>query len=161
MKRHFLLGILIASITLNGYADTRPPHAPILIFVSFSMPDASIKGWMNEAEIIHAPVVIRGLIHNSFKETYRKMAELSQNNHGGVQLDPTLFERFHIEKVPALVVSSAHPCLPNQTCEEDFDVLYGDVTAEYALTKIMSRDDSVSLIAKEALAQLHEAHHAI
>jgi conjugal transfer pilus assembly protein TrbC len=155
----FIFIVLYFPINMNVYANTKS-DAPIMIFVSFSMPDASIKGWMKEAEIIHAPVVIRGLINNSFKETMKKMAELAKDNHGGVQLDPTLFQRFHIEKVPAVVVSLVQNCSPNQTCLDDFDVIYGDVTAEYALTKISNQNDSVSKLAKAALLQLREASNA-
>ena len=157
--RMMLMLVLCLMVNMDADANTRN-DAPIIIFVSFSMPDESIKGWMKEAEMIHAPVVVRGLIHHSFKETMNKMAALAKDNHGGVQLDPTLFQRFHIEKVPAVVVSQAKNCSPDQTCVDDFDVIYGDVTAEYALTKIANQQDSVSKIAKEALLPLNETRHA-
>jgi conjugal transfer pilus assembly protein TrbC len=132
----------------------------ILVFVSFSMPQTSIKGWMNEAEKIHAPVVIRGLVNNSFKATIQKMTELASDNHGGVQLDPTLFKTFNIKQVPAVVVTNNVHCLPNQTCTNTYDVVYGDVHLDYALEKIARQNDELSSIAKTALATLRENYHA-
>ncbi|HZW61156.1 MAG TPA: type-F conjugative transfer system pilin assembly protein TrbC [Candidatus Babeliales bacterium] len=132
----------------------------VLVFVSFSMPQTSIKGWMNEAEKIHAPVVIRGLVNNSFKATIQKMTELASDNHGGVQLDPTLFKTFNIKQVPAVVVTNNANCLPNQTCTNTYDVVYGDVHLDYALEKIARQNDELSSIAQTALATIRENHHA-
>jgi conjugal transfer pilus assembly protein TrbC len=133
--------------------------SPIVVFVSFSMPDASLKQWMKQAELIHAPVVIRGLIHNSFKETIQKMAALTNDNHGGVQLDPTLFRRFQIKQVPAVVVWKESDCLSNQSCVENYDVIYGDVELSFALQKISGQNDELSGIAKKALTTLREGTH--
>lgn len=138
------------------HADT----GNILIFSSFSMPKNSIKGWMKEGEKIHAPIVIRGLVNNSFKETIQKIGELTQDNQGGVQLDPTLFQRYKIDKVPAVVVTNGANCLPNQSCKEEYDVVYGDVTLAYALKKIADQNDQVSPIAETALIELRKNHEA-
>lgn len=128
--------------------------APIIIFVSFSMSDTSLKQWMRQAEIIHAPVVIRGLINNSLKDTIHKMAELTKDNHGGVQLDPTLFRRFQINQVPAVVVWDEKQCLPSQSCIDNFDVVYGNVTLDFALQKIVDQKGSLSMIANHGIEAL-------
>src|SRR5262249_44152037 len=116
------------------------PLSHILIFVSFSMPNLSLKQWMREAERIHSPVVIRGLLDNSFKATAKKMADLTLDNHGGVQLDPTLFRRFQINQVPAVVIWRDSNCEAHQSCIENYDVIYGDVTLKYALEKIAEQN---------------------
>lgn len=131
----------------------------IIIFVSFSMPDESIKGWMREAKIIDAPVVVRGFINNSFKDTINKIGVLTRDNQGGVQIDPTLFQRFQVEKVPAVVVVKEPNCLPGMSCVLGYDIVYGDVTLFYALNKIADEDDSVSAIAKRSLARFNGAKH--
>ena len=138
--------------------DCLAASSNILIFVSFSMPKTSIKGWINEGQKIETPIIIRGLVHNSFKETIQKLNELAQDHHGGLQLDPTLFQRYNIQKVPALVVTNNSKCLPNQTCKEDYDVVYGDVTLSYALNKIANQNDNVSEIARDALLKLRNNH---
>ena len=99
----------------------------IIIFVSFSMPDESLKGWLREANIISAPVIVRGFINNSFKDTINKIGILTTDNHGGVQIDPLLFERFHVDKVPAVIVVKDPDCMPGMSCTLDYAVVYGDV----------------------------------
>jgi conjugal transfer pilus assembly protein TrbC len=131
----------------------------VIIFVSFSMPDESIKGWMGQAKIIDAPVVVRGFINNSFKDTINKIGALTKDNQGGVQIDPTLFQRFQVDKVPAVVVVKEPNCLPSMSCTSDYDIVYGDVTLSYALKKIANEEDSVSTIAKNKLALFNEAKH--
>ena len=155
--RIILVLVLLIAMTSPYAGENR--NSNVLIFVSFSMPKESIKGWMQEAEKIHAPVVIRGLVNNSFKATIQKMKELVNDNQGGVQIDPNLFRKFKIKQVPAVVVRSIQNCLPTQTCFEDYDVIYGNVHLDYALEKIANQNDVVSPIAKEALIILRESHH--
>lgn len=132
----------------------------ILIFVSFSMPEKSLKTWMRDANTIHAPVIIRGLINNSFKETTAAIYKLVKDESGGMQIDPILFERFQIKKVPAVVVTQSVNCLANQSCLENYDVFYGDVGLEYALKRIAQQKDDLSPIAENALQGLKEVQHA-
>jgi len=124
----------------------------VIIFVSFSMPKESLSEWVRTGEIIHAPVILRGLVNNSFKDTVKKVNELIQNNHGGVQIDPRLFKKFNITQVPAVVVMNA-------TRQDEFDVIYGDVTLDYALRKIRDKTDSLSPIVDRALAELRKSSH--
>jgi len=147
-RSHFLsVAVLIAGISAC-YANMPVTQERIIVFASFSMPAASLKGWMQEAQRINAPVVIRGLVNNSFKTTMQKMAELTQDNHGGVQLDPTLFQHYQIKQVPAVVVARG----------DNFDVIYGDVTLSYALGKVVDQQDDMSSIAGRALKQLRDNH---
>lgn len=99
---------------------------PIMIFVSFSMSKESIKGWIAQAKKIGAAVYIRGLVNNSFKDTTKAVLELIQDQPGGLLIDPTLFKKYSIAQVPAVVVTSGN----------SFDVVYGDVTLDYALESI-------------------------
>ncbi len=153
-----LMGMM-TSIEIFGADLKSMQPAPIIIFVSFSMPQTSLKLMMHQAEIIHAPVIIRGLVNNSFKATIQKMAELTKDNHGGVQIDPTLFRRFQINKVPAVVVWNENECAPSQSCLENYDVIYGDVTLDFALKKIAAENDALSEIATRASSILRGAMH--
>lgn len=154
MKRVLLIVLFFLCGMMPLYAAT----GNIYIFISFSMPNESIKGWMAEVEKIGAPVVIRGLVNNSFKETWKKVSEFTHDNKGGVQLDPNLFRRFQIDKVPAVVIAKNDSCLPTQTCMDEYDVIYGDVTLSYALKKIADRNDALSPIALAALTKLRDKH---
>lgn len=149
-----ILFLLMSTIT---YADNST--SPIITFVSFSMPKESLKQWLGEAKQIHAPVIIRGLIDNSFKETINQMSQLINDNQNGVQLDPTLFKKFNIDKVPALVVRENNTCLATQSCIDKYDVIYGDVSMEYALNKIILKNDDLSNIAQNALQTLRDKKH--
>ena len=111
---------------------------PIIVFVSFSMPKESIKGWITQAQKVDASVYIRGLVNNSFKDTTKAVGGLVQNQHGqqtqsgGLLIDPTLFKKYSITQVPAVVVVQG----------DSFDVIYGDVTLDYALGKISRAQES-------------------
>lgn len=126
----------------------------IYIFVSFSMPDKSLTGWLNDANRIKATLVIRGLYKSSFSETTKKVLNLLPDQKGGVLLDPTLFKRFHIEKVPAVLITS-QTCILNKLCNE-FDVLYGDVTLKYALDEIKSKNSTHATYIKTVLSKLED-----
>jgi conjugal transfer pilus assembly protein TrbC len=146
----------LSFLALPCYADNS--GSKIILFVSFSMPEESLKEWISESQKLHVPIVIRGLVDNSFKETIRRISGLIKDNRGGIQIDPKAFKRFKIEKVPAVVVAKSNSCSPNQTCLENFDVVYGDVTAEYALEKISDQKDNVSDIATALLQRVREIH---
>jgi len=149
------LAILMSLLSMQiGRADTLKSSGNIMIFISFSMPEKNIKEWLQQAELIHAPVIIRGLVNNSFKDTIKKMSQFTNDNHGGVQLDPTLFQRYQITKVPAVVIKNTSECLPNQTCEENYDVIYGNITLSYALKKVAAQNDFLSPMAQDALNEM-------
>lgn len=140
-----LIGMVVI-MTFSGICFSgERSKSNIIIFVSFSMPKESIKGWMNEAEKIHAPVVIRGLVNNSFKETLKRVNELVGDNRGGLQLDPMLFTEFKVKQVPAVVVRN----------NNEYDIVYGDTHLDYALQKITKQNDALSPIAKDLLEKLH------
>lgn len=155
MKRYLKM---IACFTLLYAASCNANDSNIIIFASFSMPKESIKQWIRQGTEIQAPIVIRGLVNNSFKDTINVLYNLNQEMHGGVQLDPTLFQKYQINKVPAVVVTNTANCLPNQSCHETYDVVYGDVTLSYALKMIAAKNDDVSSIANTALTILKENH---
>lgn len=155
------LGCLIFYISSSFAWHDAAPQSNILIFVSFSMPKESLRQWLLQADLIKAPVLIRGLVHHSFRETTKAVMEIVSREHGGVLLDPLLFRKFNIEKVPAVVVTDTK-CLKEEVQKkcETFDVIYGNVTLEYALKEIARQEDALSLYARSALKQLTKNHHA-
>jgi conjugal transfer pilus assembly protein TrbC len=158
MKRYFSVGIIFLLILMfikQVWAFNEDQN--VFIFVSFSMPEDSLRGWLREADKIKIPVVVRGLVNNSFRDTTQVVMKLT-NQHGGVQLNPILFKRFGIEKVPALVVADAS-CVNQNQCEH-YDVMYGDVTLEYALEKIVNAEDDFSSYAQSLLQELKEKNTA-
>jgi len=101
----------------------------LIIFTSFSMPNASLKRLIQQAQKAGGTVLMRGLVMSkekdskpSFRETRLKISTLKLRENEGFAVDPTIFEEYHIEKVPAFVIQHS-----------GMDVVYGDVSLDYAL----------------------------
>ena len=78
----------------------------LLVFVSFSMPEASLKSLARDAEQHNAVLVMRGLYEDSFVKTANKLKDLGI----GVDINPELFETYQVTAVPMFVsVKSGQP----------------------------------------------------
>lgn len=128
-----------------------PYESGVIIFVSFSMPEQSLKAWIEQAKLIKAPLVVRGLIDNSFKKTIQKLKELG----GGVQLDPIAFKRFQIKSVPSVVIlsSSAKAETPQ------YDLVAGDVPLEEVLKFVEKNGVKTKEQANHLLKKIREQIH--
>lgn len=76
----------------------------ILVFISFSMPEASLKNLAQEAQRVSAQqhnvvLVMRGLYRDSFVKTAQKIEELGI----AVDIHPELFQAHHVTSVPTFV----------------------------------------------------------
>jgi conjugal transfer pilus assembly protein TrbC len=98
----------------------------LLIFVSFSLPMASLKSYAQEAQKVGAALVFRGLLENSFIKTAQKIKELGS----ACLIDPTLFERYRIQAVPTFVLRDG---------KKSFDTLKGHISLKAALQKIAKK----------------------
>ena len=141
----------------ENYPTSSTVSGNVLIFISFSMPMESLKAWSEQAQKIHAPLIIRGLLNDSFADTQKAVRQMTVNSHGGVIIDPRLFQIDQITQVPAVVVRRKTPntCLPNQSCwqPEDDGIVMGDVGLESALKSIAQEDNRVADIAQKKLAE--------
>jgi type-F conjugative transfer system pilin assembly protein TrbC len=100
----------------------------ILVFVSFSMPEASLKRLAQDAEHANAVLIVRGLIENSFKVTAERLKDYPQ----GVEVNPELFEQYDIHHVPTFVRVKGEQ---EQTRLEQAR-LSGNVTLAFAAQKL-------------------------
>ena len=115
-----------------------------IIFVSFSMPNLSLKQAIQDAERYQIPVVMRGLYKNSFRQTLEKLFDLiKEDNKGGISINPAWFKKYNINTVPALVVNNN---------AQDFNVVYGNIPLKTALTIIVNKG-SAAAIAKDILSR--------
>ena len=81
----------------------------IQVFVSFSMPEQLLTQTLTESAKLRIPAMLNGLYHNSMPETAKKVLALTnQIPDLNLQIDPTAFERYGIQQLPALVISDAH-----------------------------------------------------
>ncbi len=155
LLKYLLLVIFCQSTCFYSIADAQvisegqhsvPGH--VLIFISFSMPLGSLQQWAAQAQKIHAPLIVFGLINDSFLETQKVVKQMSVNGlMGGVVIDPRLFRQYHITQVPAVVVRQTREtaCFPSQSCwhPETIDVVIGDVGLENALQAIVDRGNHI------------------
>ena len=97
-------------------------HSPqdLIIFISSSMPPASLKALFWQAQRAGIPLVFRGLMDNSFAKTKSFFEEHQING----EIDPNLFSEYHVSEVPTFVIREG----------KSFDALQGNISLEDALT---------------------------
>ncbi|MDD5332878.1 MAG: type-F conjugative transfer system pilin assembly protein TrbC [Rhodoferax sp.] len=110
----------------------------LFVFISLSMPQATLRRLVDQAARAQASVFIRGLAGGSLRTTVAQVQGLIGQRQVAVQIDPQAFDRFDIERVPSFVlvrdgtrpVSCASGlCAP----PEGFLRTTGDVSLDYAL----------------------------
>jgi len=128
LKIKSLILILLGLVSFSVMAK------PVIgVFVSFSMPTNLLSETLKESGELNLPVYINGLFHNSMPETARKIMRLSAKVPNlNLQIDPTLFERYAITKVPAVVVEK----------NRHFDVIYGHLSIHECLQRIIDAGET-------------------
>jgi conjugal transfer pilus assembly protein TrbC len=147
------------NLTNKAPNDSEAP--PLLIFVSTSMPEESLRRIGLQAKQAGAVVVFRGLKNGMRKGAWAdSMAALKPIADTGadIQIHPELFRRYHVTVVPTLVVSAA----PQSGCQDDTCAaksaqVLGDVSLDYALERLADRTDAIGKIAKERLKRLRKS----
>jgi len=130
----------------------------LMVFVSLSMPPATLKRIGEQAKKAGAIVVFRGLKYGLRKGAWADSMNALKpiaDTGADVQINPELFERFHIQVVPTLVVASSAPegCQGNQ-CEAGSVAVVGDVSMDFALETLAPRKDAIGRIAREREARI-------
>lgn len=72
------------------------------LFISSSIPQAGLVELAKDAAAHRIPMVLRGLVGNSMQETLARMQPISATG-AALEIDPTLFQLYKIEQVPAVV----------------------------------------------------------
>ena len=126
-------GIDIQSIA-GQYKNIQPPavlprQTRLLVFVSMSMPEASLKRLAEDAARANAVLVLRGLINDSMQQTLRAVKNiLGEKGAAAWEIDPPAFARYGVAAAPTYVL--ARHANDNAS---DFVAVEGDVTLAYAL----------------------------
>jgi type-F conjugative transfer system pilin assembly protein TrbC len=132
-----------------------PPalRGEVLIFISSSMPKASLVQWLKEAKQLGAAIILMGFINNSLPETEAYFAPVFKEvEESGIEINPTLFNTYHITAVPAVVVTTGSLAC-NSIESPSFDLVMGNTSLSAAL-KIIAEKGELGSIAKQKLAQL-------
>lgn len=109
---------------------TPDPEPSFYICMSFSLPDVVWISLSKEMEKSGGMMVLRGLPNNSFKELAKRLHSLRlQGMLATVQINPELFTKFSVSKVPCFV----------QTDEGSYNKLSGNVSLAFALEKLRAK----------------------
>lgn len=138
MKRQTIT-LLLALTASHALAGNTPEPSQIrdtqneqAYFLSASVPEKKLALLIKAAEEKGIPVYFRGLIGDSMEQTAKYMMHLVTTYRvQGVQVDPIRFEKYGVNQVPALV----------RKCGERFDIIYGDIALDQALTMIERRGE--------------------
>jgi len=133
--------------------------AGLLVFVSLSMPRATLQALVEQAERARAQLVLRGLKDRSIHKTAEAVRAVLGTHHVAWTIDPQAFERFSVSVVPTYVlVDPKQPatvgCDGGQCGPMHFSKLTGDVSIDYALRTIDREDPAFAPLARRHLAAM-------
>lgn len=161
---------------LNADRDVSMPS--LVVFISFSMPGPTLERLVAQAQAVGATLVLRGLVNGSLRETAQRCQALIGQQHVAIQIDPQAFERFAVSQTPTFVLvkpghaltalhamrgavpgskdgASAASCASAKCMDAaGFASVRGDVSIDYALRVIASRDPAFEVDAKALLRRL-------
>lgn len=135
----------------------------LLIFVSFSMPEATLRSIASQAAKAKAIVVFRGipggLTNKSWQAAMNRIKPLAATG-ANIQIDPEQFKRYDIQSVPSYVLAlnnknqKIESCSP-EGCMAKSIKATGDASVSYVLEQWTStRDKSLAKAAKRRLNML-------
>lgn len=159
------MSYLSADYRIDPYGDDAAGNRDegvVYIAVSLSMPQASLRELARDANRAGATLVIRGLVDNSFAKTRSALkAVFVEGEEAGLVIDPRVFQQFHIDRVPAVIVAQepVQPCENGLECERPevpFDVVRGNISLEQSLKLLASRGEASPGVARQALERLED-----
>ncbi len=133
-------------------------RADLVVFVSMSMPNASLKRIAFETARVGGVMVLRGFVNDSLKQTISATREFA-NLGAQLQVNPELFKSYNVQSVPTFVLSrnaqEKSSCESQQACKGNFQ-LEGDASLVAVLNQMSSNnsDKTLSKIASSKLAKL-------
>lgn len=129
---------------VKGAIQNETKEEGLVLFVSLTMPEATLHRMIDQSVRYKVPLVIQGLTDGSMKKTVAKITQLLAKREGDLQVDPRLFDRFNINRVPALVLINP---------EGQWVTAYGDVSIEFALQTIERQHPALAPFARTWLAK--------
>ena len=136
------------------------PPPSVLVFVSFSVPQARLASYVSQVRELDGALVLRGFHEGSLSKTTAKAQESTPKADVAWMIHPDLFRQFHIDKVPTILIADNEGMQP--TGEEATTTHYakveGDVSVEFALRLIKERGNhAMAALAAERLDNLRKA----
>jgi conjugal transfer pilus assembly protein TrbC len=144
-------------ISKPGSSDRGPE---LMVFVSFSMPKASLERIVVESERTGAVLVLRGLKGNSLTRMGEEIAQLIGKRNVTAIVHPPAFTQFKVTQVPALVLANASQATRIGTdgcaAPSSYVKVDGDVSQGYALDLIERQAPAWSEVARRFATKLAE-----
>jgi conjugal transfer pilus assembly protein TrbC len=131
------LGAVAEGYRQQIQAPTFDNGPALYLFVSLSMPEPALRRLIAQAAQARATVLIRGLSEGSLRKTAARLQALIGEAPVSIQIDPRLFDRFAVQRVPAFVLTrtAADTGCNGSACQPEpaFLRTSGDVSLDYAL----------------------------
>lgn len=126
----------------------------VMVFVSLSMPDNTLKQLLKQSQQYQVPLIIRGVLPEGMVPTASRIMDLleasdeGEATDGGFAISPQWFRQFNITHVPVFV-AIGNACNETSCPKNAYDLVHGNLALPNALT-ILSQGD-VGHIAKQVL----------
>ena len=132
----------------------------LMVFVSFSMPKASLERIVAESERTGAVLVLRGLKGESLTRMGEEVAQLIGQRNVTAIVHPPAFTQFKVTQVPSLVLANASQATRIGTdgcaAPSSYVKVDGDVSQGYALDLIERQAPAWSEVVKRFTSRLAE-----
>jgi conjugal transfer pilus assembly protein TrbC len=125
----------------------------LLVFVSFSMPHESLLRLAEQVRRTDAVLVFRGLAGATLREMTARLAPLTKAG-AAMQINPQAFTRFGIKAVPAFVVAEVDPGCAESVCNDQAQLVSGDVSLDFALERLARQGGPLAHAAEDRLRRL-------
>ena len=144
---------------LQGQVLGSRTQGGLYVFVSFTIPRASLMALAEQAERAQATLVVRGLKDRSMRRTLEEVQQIIGERKVSWVIDPTAFDRFDVTSVPTVVLTSprisASSCSTNECTPSDaFAKVAGEVPLEHALREIERRVQPLASVAVPYIRRL-------
>ena len=129
----------------------------VMVFVSLSMPKASLERIAAEAGRLGLPLYFRGVSKGLGANYNASIGAMDFVRRAGanLQIHPELFKQYDIKRVPAFVVAqNPQAGCSVDRCESAAAVVYGDVGIQFAMNVIGKRNDAVGDIARKTVSRI-------
>ena len=123
----------------RGRKDSKEKLEGFMVFISASIPEASLKAIARDVKKIRGNIFLIGMIDGSMIKTAELVKALNEEGVP-VAIHPKAFEIFKIESVPAYVLVDKI----EGSDERVHDKLIGNVSVEYALSIFAERGNSAN-----------------
>lgn len=123
----------------RGRKDSKEKLTGFMVFISASIPEASLKAIARDVKKIRGNIFLIGMIDDSMIKT-AELVKLLNEEGVPVAIHPKAFEIFKIKSVPAYVLVDKK----EGSEERVHDKLIGNVSVEYALSVFAERGSSAS-----------------